>query len=224
MVLDDVVNSLDANHRAALASLLTEEFSDTQLLVLTHDQIWFDILRRMAPDWQQVRLGHWSYELGVQIDIGVAQHEQIFMLLDEGQIETAGNLCRRVTERRLKWLCEHLGTPVPFRMGYENERRTPEDMFSALTEQVKTRKRFTGRDDEIWIRFRTSPFISNLASHDPAQVSVPLSSGDIRLAWQLGEELEAVFKCQNCNKWVWFASTNALRHESQCGCGQLEFA
>ncbi|MEX0833671.1 MAG: hypothetical protein WD276_07360 [Actinomycetota bacterium] len=224
IVLDDVVNSFDADHRASLARLLTEEFEDVQLLVLTHDPIWYDILRRMAPDWLQLRLGHWTYDLGVQVDSGPEEtRRRIASLLDSGDTITAGNMCRSHTENRLKWLCEKLGTPVPFRMGYENERRTPEELFLALERQVSNRSHFAGRGDVIWSRFRASPFIANLASHDQPEVPVPLTVGDIRLAMNLVTELEQVFRCRDCTKWVWFADTDTSRHECQCRCGKLEF-
>jgi hypothetical protein len=44
LVLDDVINSFDAHHRARLADVLVAEFADLQLIVLTHDSSFFERL------------------------------------------------------------------------------------------------------------------------------------------------------------------------------------
>lgn len=45
LVLDDVVSSVDAPHKARVARLLFEEFPDRQLFITTHDGRWFNELR-----------------------------------------------------------------------------------------------------------------------------------------------------------------------------------
>ncbi len=49
LVLDDVVVSLDREHRAALVAILAERFAARQLLLLTHDRLWYDELRQQLP-------------------------------------------------------------------------------------------------------------------------------------------------------------------------------
>ena len=49
LVLDDVINSFDVEHRGRLAELLADGFSAWQLIVLTHDQQFFEHLCRRAP-------------------------------------------------------------------------------------------------------------------------------------------------------------------------------
>ena len=52
LILDDVINSFDREHRGRLADLLVSSFSDRQLVVLTHDQQFFTRLRLLAPSWE----------------------------------------------------------------------------------------------------------------------------------------------------------------------------
>ena len=40
LFLDDVVVSLDRNHRGMILGLLEKEFSERQLVILTHDREW----------------------------------------------------------------------------------------------------------------------------------------------------------------------------------------
>jgi ABC-type hemin transport system ATPase subunit len=55
LVLDDVVVSLDREHRAALVELLAERFAGRQLVLLTHDRAWYDEL------CQQLSTDAWSF-------------------------------------------------------------------------------------------------------------------------------------------------------------------
>jgi len=69
VVLDDIVNSFDAEHRADLARVLINEFKDFQLIVLTHDGVWFDFFRRLTEaGWLYRRINAWSYEDGIDIE------------------------------------------------------------------------------------------------------------------------------------------------------------
>ena len=45
IVLDDVVSTLDAKHRENICKLLLEEFRDKQLIITTHDEVWYKQLR-----------------------------------------------------------------------------------------------------------------------------------------------------------------------------------
>ena len=64
LLLDDVINSFDVEHRGRLAELLADGFSDWQLIVLTHDQQFFEHLSRRAPSWRKLELTSWSYASG----------------------------------------------------------------------------------------------------------------------------------------------------------------
>lgn len=46
LVLDDIVTSFDTSHRRRLLRLLRDEFSDWQIIILTHESVWFDIIKK----------------------------------------------------------------------------------------------------------------------------------------------------------------------------------
>jgi recombinational DNA repair ATPase RecF len=69
LVLDDVVATVDAAHKARVARLLFEEFGDRQLLITTHDSRWFSELRRVQDELgiegsHNVVIEKWSLEEG----------------------------------------------------------------------------------------------------------------------------------------------------------------
>ncbi|MET3910186.1 wobble nucleotide-excising tRNase [Bradyrhizobium sp. S3.3.6] len=45
LILDDVVVSLDRNHRGMIVDLLKEQFADRQVIIFTHDRDWYAELR-----------------------------------------------------------------------------------------------------------------------------------------------------------------------------------
>ena len=96
LVLDDIINSVDAHHRTPLARLLRDEFEDFQLILLTHDPMWFEVVRRTAPTWMTRQIGGWSYEEGVWFketppDLGAEARNH----LSKGEVGTTGNKARQ---------------------------------------------------------------------------------------------------------------------------------
>lgn len=227
LVLDDVVNSFDEDHRANLAALLVTEFEDRQVIAFTHDPIWFDTLRRAGSGWQELQLGRWSLESGIEVIGNVAdERARIEGFLSsgvEGDEVIAGNLARSFAERRLKHLCAKLRVPVPYREGYQNEKRTGHELFTALYRHCRSRTRFENALAPVWVQFGASTFLANLASHDQPVMATTLSEGDIRFAMLKIEELVSIFRCVSCNKWVWTLRENSTDENSQCQCGELKF-
>jgi len=223
LVLDDVVNSFDANHRANLAALLVEEFEDFQVIAFTHDPIWFETLRRTASSWVEIRIAGWSRDLGIRI-VGNPADERLRIeeFLGQGDEGIAGNLTRQFVEHRLKRLCEVLRVPVPYRQGYANDQRTAHDLFVALRTHCRTRNRFRNADHPVWGEFETSNFLANLASHDQPEMVTALSAGDILYALDKLDQLESVFRCGDCGKLVWLLRSSPNDDKSQCGCGNLK--
>ena len=56
LVLDDVLIGLDLNNRLPLLELLRSEFPNHQIVLLTHDLVWFEIAKEYTEDW-----GSWTY-------------------------------------------------------------------------------------------------------------------------------------------------------------------
>lgn len=226
LVLDDVVNSFDAGHRAQLAELLVQELSDFQLIVLTHDPIWFDMLRRIAPaaGWEFRKIVGWSYDQGVEIELSPKdQLARLDRAIATGEASWAGNLVRQHVEGRLKFLCEAVGARVRYRSGYQNERRTAGELLQDLRAQLKHRK-FDGASDPVWNSLEACAFVTNIASHDQRQPITGLSMGDIQYARQKIEELESVFECLKCGRPVWYAKVSDTDFIMQCECGQLKLS
>lgn len=219
VVLDDIVNSFDAEHRSDLARLLVTELSDHQLIVLTHDSVWFDVFRRLAQSgWQYKRITRWSYEEGVEIETsqteGLADcHEALYT----GRVEIAAPRARTYIENRLKILLKKVGGRVRFREGSANDERSSGELLYELKRYLIEGGFFGFADKTSFNELEASTFITNYGSHDRPPAPVGLSIGDVRFALDRMIELEETFICPKCKKEIWNIVDRNFQMQCECG-------
>lgn len=219
VVLDDIVNSFDAEHRADLARLLVTELSDHQLVVLTHDSVWFDVFRRLAKSgWQHKRITRWSYEEGVEIETsqseGLADCRES---LDSGRVEIAAPRVRTYIESRLKCLLKKVGGRVRFREGSANDERSSGELLFELKRYLMEEGFFDFVDQTSFDQLEASTFITNFGSHDRPPAPVSLSIGDVQFALERIKELEETFICPKCKKKIWNIVDRNFKMQCKCG-------
>ena len=219
VVLDDIVNSFDAEHRADLARLLVNELEDHQLIVLTHDSIWFDVFRRLAQrGWQHKRITRWSYEEGVEIETSQSElFADCKATLETGNVEIAAPRVRTYIENRLKNLTKKLGGRMRFREGSGNDERSAGELIFELRRHLNEGGFFEFSDGKGFNELEASTFIANYGSHDRPPAPVGLSIGDVSFALERMIDLEEIFVCPNCNKKIW--NTVGRNFDMQCKCG-----
>ena len=68
-VIDDVISSFDRPHRSRFAKLLNDKFSDYQILLLTHEQGFFELVASdVKSNGWLIKDFKWSKENGVEIE------------------------------------------------------------------------------------------------------------------------------------------------------------
>jgi len=119
LVLDDVLHSVDGEHRRRTAKLIVTEFGDHQIIITTHDPLWFEYLKvaTRGISFLQRRVMSWTIDDGPTISDYVADYEWLVSTEGRGapaatRIITAG----RLLEETLQNLCNNLGVPVPYRL------------------------------------------------------------------------------------------------------------
>lgn len=114
LVLDDVVNSFDANHRVGLARLLAEEFSEWQVLLVTHDRVFATLARKLLHGWRFSQVAAWTPQGGPVIADGDAR-EQLRVRLAEGcSAAELGGLARVALEQGLSLPLEKLALEIRY--------------------------------------------------------------------------------------------------------------
>jgi energy-coupling factor transporter ATP-binding protein EcfA2 len=133
LILDDVLMSVDADHRRAVAELLKTEFASTQFIITTHDEVWARQLRSLGVVAKAVHFGAWAID---GIHSSLEPHDAFVQMradLEAGRVPTAAHLLRRTVETVLPDICEALGARVTYR---KDQKPDLGDFFGAAKKQL----------------------------------------------------------------------------------------
>ncbi len=221
LVLDDVINSFDVEHRGRLAELLADGFAEWQLIVLTHDQQFFEHLSRRAPSWRKLEFTSWSYTSGPR----TTRYEAAGMLteaqerLASGDVHGAATKSRRALEELLQEVCEALAAPLPFRRGQANDKREIGELFMGLRRGLKDRSKPMLESVE--------PLLKHLEADVGAALNVAvhgsrgrIAASEVTATLQRIATLDSMWSCPSCGTRIWHRG-NA--ESGRCKCGQSSF-
>jgi hypothetical protein len=221
LILDDVINSFDVEHRGRLAELLADGFSDWQLIVLTHDQQFFEHLSRRAPSWRKIEFTSWSHAAGPR----TTKYETSGMLaaarerLQSGDVHGAATKGRRALEELLQEVCEALWAPLPFRRGQANDRREIGELFIGLRRTLKEHAKSQLQAAE--------PIFKHLEADVGATLNVAAhasrgraGANEVKAALERIQTLDALWSCPECRTRVWHKGTPDA---ARCRCGKSAF-
>jgi energy-coupling factor transporter ATP-binding protein EcfA2 len=221
LVLDDVINSFDLEHRGQLAELLADKFDDWQVIVLTHDHQFFEHLARRAPSWRRLELTSWSYDEGPRTSryqssgiLGEARER-----LAQGDANGAATKARRALEELLQEICEALQALLPFRRGTGNDRREIGELLKGVRRAVKEHAKPMLETLE--------PLLKNLEADVGATLNVAAhasrgraGAAEVEAALRRIDELDSAWSCPDCGTRIWHKGTP---ESSRCKCGRSVF-
>jgi energy-coupling factor transporter ATP-binding protein EcfA2 len=122
MVLDDVLIGLDLSNRIPLLQLLQTEFAAWQVLLLTHDHVWFDLAReytehRGAWEYREMYLIPGAHAASDRPDIraSLGALERAEVHLGANDYMAAAVYLRAAFEAKIRNVCEDRGIEIPFK-------------------------------------------------------------------------------------------------------------
>lgn len=215
-VLDDVVTSFDSDHRMRLLRLLQDQFSDYQILLLTHEQFWFDGIREelSALGWG-VKEVEWAYDNGIR---WVAGSSDLRRLIEEKKAKKLpiGNDIRKLLEKHLKEICASLRVRVAYLPNDQNEKRMVGELLNELRSTLNDKKSPV-KDSHELARLSTTKVLTNVESHDSAEEA---SAGDLDVALKDVEALDKLFRCPDCSSLVSVKYERLAEKKVCCKCGK----
>ena len=140
--LDDIVISLDRSHRGMIVDLLEKEFSDRQVILLTHDREWFAELRLQLRDssWTfKALMPYEKPEIGIRLSERTSTFDDARALLTT-EPDAAGNRARKIMDIELALRSEKLKIRLPYLHREKNDHRTAHDFLQRV--QLRWRKVF----------------------------------------------------------------------------------
>jgi energy-coupling factor transporter ATP-binding protein EcfA2 len=197
MVLDDVISSFDASHRKRFADLLIEKYGDYQIILLTHEKTWFDIVKNLvrSKNWQIKTVKH-NETKGTYLDESPQTlKERIEQKISASEESNLGNDTRKYLEHQLKHIALNLEVKVTYRHNDMNEDRMAFELLTELKGTIIKRKSTELQGEPIIDRLLGSLFIGNKDSHDS---TTELGFSDMKAFWNDVMDFEKLFFCEAC--------------------------
>mgnify|MGYP001612667470 CR=1 FL=1 len=225
LVLDDVISSFDTNHRKRFADLLFEKFAYWQIILLTHEEEWFQYVRQLAKkkSWLINEI-KWTDSKGTHLEEKSNDlKELIETSIVNSSIDFLGNPIRKYLEHSLKDICSNLDVKVSFKFDDINEKRMPDELLNELKSKIDKSSSELKAKIPIIDRVANSSLLGNLLSHDN-----PFNPkrGDLKAFWADILELEKLFNCQcpACNKpKVSIKNYDTVAKKIRCGCDKTKY-
>lgn len=226
--LDDVVVSLDRNHRGMIRELLEKEFGGRQVIILTHDREWYTELRQQLDNGAWVFRALLPYEtpaLGIRWSHKTTTFGDARAQLD-ARPDSAGNDVRKIMDIELALIAESLQIRMPYARAERNDRRMAHDFLERLVADGK--RCFEVRGDEGY-----KPHASATAALEEAEGllvtwgnrgshSFDVVRAEAAKLIAACEVALDVFKCSLCGRDLWFADAQGSEWV-QCQCGSIRW-
>jgi len=220
--LDDIVSSYDAEHRSNIVNVIAEELGGFQVLLTTHDRMFFDMLRaRLAnKDWQFETIQGWALDEGPRRRTNLPQDQEIERLFkDKDRHQEAGNAVRRFMEEWLDRACAKYRAYTPHVREEKEYQRTLFDFWEPLMNRIDALQAdFRTRvvNATSYKRLKVHALI-NFYSHHRPDPYMWGSMGDVIGVWGDFKEFTKLFNCSSCG--------NELRYDKDsgkvyCACGR----
>lgn len=235
VLLDDVLSSVDADHRANVARILNSEYGDEfQFLFTTHDLVWSRHLRRSDHiDSQEnvVHLSSWSYYAGVHQHIDITQpRENIEYHLRNNDLTAAAAWARKMSEYYAAKGCENFNVEVRFdqirNLSLSDYLNSLMPVLSDLLRGGETDSETTLDDDEVDDLLSTigdmQRFIDqnlwgmNKNVHYSKPEAASFTKDELQSNIESFEKIFEVIHCDDCESWQRETDTGI-----ECDCSVL---
>ncbi len=218
IVLDDIINSLDAENREGMLELLNRDFSDYQILILTHDRNWLRRLQNEFPLWIFKKIMRWGYDTGPIMDfVPTTQKEVEELLEDSTKTDIAGATLGRHIEERMSILCEDMRAKLEFRYRAREPVMLGE-LFDGLV--LRLEEKSPSSDALAKLKAVSSvAILRNFSSHAYMPGSIEYTPEEVLETSKKWFAFEAAIKCADCNKFVKY---NIDKRIIKCMCGNLK--
>lgn len=233
ILLDDIITSLDREHRSFVADLLLDDFSGRQILLFTHDREWFSELIYRLPhsNWNFMKLKPWDKpEIGLQWIGSLNEFDEATSLLSI-DITSAGNKARGIMDNNLSIIADKLRIrSLQYIRGDKNDHRGAVEFLEHITSEAEKINRFRKRKEssgsyEVYSEpindWKTTKSLliswANRASHGGY-----VTSTEVEKLIEMCRKSLDFFKCPDCGEFVWISNQES-RKRLQCSCGKLQW-
>ncbi len=220
LLLDDVIMSIDSDHRSNIASLLADEIADRyQIVLTTHDKTWDRHLKLTQAFKKSVRFAKCSLSSG-PMPVGSISDpwERIEHHLERDDVTAAAGWIRKTVEWYSRRACKHLQAEVPYHQLEEEELTigrlfdTALSRYESLLEDGRASERTDYDSEELAEELEAVREARSDKERHLNLLNTNIHHNEPEAAFYTGEELRNerdAFKkaydllhCSDCQSWV----------------------
>jgi len=204
LVLDDVLHSVDGEHRMATAKLILKEFTDHQILITTHDPLWFENLKAVARvagrQFSYHRIAGWSLSTGPMWGDHLSDYEWL-VSAEAITAQSADRLIKagRLLEQVLQNLCDRLAVSVPFSL---RGLYTLDPLWTSFLPRAKKHKEFYATAGKELDKIEELRGLRNLAGAHYNQWANYLTASESKELANAIVKLRDHVYCSTCNAFI----------------------
>ncbi|MFF7471088.1 AAA family ATPase [Streptomyces sp. NPDC008092] len=199
LILDDVLQSVDAGVRQDFVNHLLGNLHDWQLIFTVHDRLWMERLRSLfnahGHRFVEHQIRSWDSVEGPIFQppgVDVLSKDLLFML-DHGEPEGIVGRAGPLLENLCRELCARFSLMVPYK---RDGRHMLADLWSATEASLRT----TRLEPQIK-NLAADRSLRNLAAHSDPKV-LELSMNEAQHFGKAVLDLYSAIRCPNCRRWV----------------------
>jgi hypothetical protein len=202
--------------------LLTEKFSDYQIILLTHEQDFFELMAsniKGKNDWL-IQDFKWSKDTGVEIVCGTIDlKEKIIEKFKNNDVDGLGNDIRKYLEKMMKTVAYNINARVSFRYNDDNEKRMAPELLDVVQKQILKKGNSELKEKANIPKLKGMPmFLGNITSHDN---DFSDSIGDLKSVWDEIEKLIKLFIVISVMDLFSMKYFDNVNNKIRCSCGEL---
>jgi ABC-type lipoprotein export system ATPase subunit len=240
VILDDVVMSVDADHRRQVCHLLATFFPKRQFLITTHDRTWANQLRNegIVDSEGTIEFYNWHIETGPQVNYEADMWERIEEDLQRNDIPSAAARLRRGSEQFFGMVCDALQAQITYKLNglWELGDFLPAAMsqYRKLLRQAKSAAQSWGDKTSfdmlqeldstvgpIYTRSNAEQWAINANVHYNNWAN--FSEKDFRPVVEAFQDLYGLFVCSKCGGMQCLATSGTTPMAIRCNCGQVDW-
>lgn len=206
LILDDVLHSVDGNHRRRTAELIFQEFGDHQIIITTHDRLWFEILKTVSRSnggnkkFREYQIADWTLEEGPIFGDHLSKYD--WLISAEGlKSQPADRVIKsgRLLEEILQNLCDFLTISVPFKIRGDY---TIDPLWSSFYQKAKKQNEFYVKGKKCLDSIDSLRQIRNWVGAHYNEWAKTLTANESKEFAKSVIDLRNFVYCEKCNQFI----------------------
>lgn len=240
VILDDVVMSVDADHRRELCRILTNHFPNRQFLITTHDRTWASQLRSegVVDSRGSVEFYNWHLATGPQVSYEVDMWQRIEADLQKHDVPSAAARLRRGSEDFFRTVCDHLRASVTFKLSSQWELgdflQAALSQYQALLKKAKVAANSWNDKDQVEVFAELSSTAASIFKRTQVEqwavnANVHYNNwanfapNDFQPVLEAFQDLYLLFKCSQCETLLGVTMIGPAFQSVKCSCGKVSW-